>query len=399
MIDDTSWDRLNMVVKRWGGEIDAAISVNDGGVASRRLVLRRHIGSEDAVRRFEWGHDLTSIRRTPEAGPHFCRIIPLGSGDTEYAEDDETTYEDKLTIAKVNGGRRYLADADAERAFRFSDGRGGYVYPTTYVSYSTDDVEELLQLGKADLLSHTRPAVSYEGTVAQFADAGMDVDGIALGDEVQVVDYGFNEDAPLLIQERVIRMSIPEVGGDDARLTIGKFTPTLERTIVGLTNAIGTNQVAYNMQPLDLSKYAYNVPTLPTYTVSKPDVGSYSVPTTGFSGGGGNYDSVGDYLGEIESRLDAIDGGSYDPGGGGWGDGWVHQVDGVTQETGTINFVTTGGSSPSTEPAQSSGMQGKHDVSVWDLANSKDSDPGGGGGGLSGGGGDGWGTGGGGGAF
>lgn len=396
MVNDTSWDRLNAVVRRWGGEIDAEISVGDGGVTSRRLSLMRHIGGEDAARRFEWGHNLTSIRRTPEPGPYFCRVIPLGSGETEYAEDDVTTYEDKLTIAEVNGGVRYLSDPDAERAFRFSDGHGGYVYPTTYVSYSTDDADELIQMGREDLHSHTRPSVSYEGAVAQFSHAGMDVDGIRLGDEVQVVDYGFNEDAPLLIQERVIRMSIPEVGGDDAQLTIGRFAPTLERTIAGLTKAVGTDQVAYVAQPYDLGKYAYSVPTLPTYTVSKPDGGSYSVPTYDFGGYG--LDGIGGQIADLESRVSAIDGGSY---GGGGIDGWTHQIDGVTQETGTINFVTTGGSTPTPdpEPTQTGDMGGKHNVSLWDLANSQDTDPAGGGGGLSGGGGNGWGTGGGGGAF
>ena len=37
--------------------------------------------------------------------------------------------------------------------------------------------------------------------------------------------------------------------------------------------------------------------------------------------------------------YDALQGGG---GGGGGGDGWIHQINGVTQETGTINFVTGG---------------------------------------------------------
>ena len=42
---------------------------------------------------------------------------------------------------------------------------------------------------------------------------------------------------------------------------------------------------------------------------------------------GGVYDAIQDYIGG---------------GGGTGGDGWIHQIDGVTHETGTVNFVTTG---------------------------------------------------------
>lgn len=54
-----------------------------------------------------------------------------------------------------------------------------------------------------------------------------------------------------------------------------------------------------------------------------------------------------DYAPTEGSTNPVTSGGVYDAiqnagGGGSGGDGWIHQIDGVTHETGTVNFVTTG---------------------------------------------------------
>ena len=347
MAFDTAWDRLTTIVKRWGGEIDAEITVGETGVTSRKVALRQHLGSTTVRRRFEWAHNLTSIRRTPDTGPYFCRVIPLGNGDTEYADDDVTTFEWKLDISEVYGGRTYLRDTESEAVFRVSDGSGGYEYPTCIVEYSTDDPEELLAVAKEDLLTHTRPSVSYEATVEQFADAGMDVEGVSLGDEVQVVDMGFNPDAPLRVQERVIKVTVDELGKDDAQLTVGKFVPTLERTLTNMTQAIGEETVAKYVTQYETKNYYYQSPTLPTYTVTTPTSGTYTVPTTA--------PTVSDLSGtvaELTTRVSAIESATgvspvyYEPSSGEYdggvliGDGWIHQINGVTVDSATVNFST-----------------------------------------------------------
>lgn len=335
MAYDTAWDRLSAVVKYWGGEIESSITVGSTGVTARKVNLKKHVGSTTVSRRFEWDHSLTSVKRTPDPGPYFCRIIPYGAGESEYSDDGVTTYDVRLTIAKLNGGRTYLQDDESASAFRVK-ANGTWEYPTCVVEFSTDDERELLQLAKADLRSHTRPSVSYEGSVSQFAAAGMNVGGVRLGDEVQVVDRGFNPDAGLRVQARVLRMEIDELGVEDIQLGIGRLSQTLEKTMAATIKAVGTKPVAVQMP--DTSAKPVAVPTLPVYEVTKPSTGELvAVPTTSTSPTSYTPLSTPD-LSSLESRVGALERGGV---GYGHGDGWVHMIDGVTHSTGVIDFVTS----------------------------------------------------------
>lgn len=344
MAYDTAWDRLSAVVKYWGGEIDARIAASGRGVESRIVDLLETVGSSTVTRRFDWDHSLTSIKRTPDPGPYYCRIIPYGRGESEYSDDGETTYEDKITIARKNGGRIYLEDSSAAKSFRVKVGGSeeAWEYPTCIVDYATDDEAELIQLAKADLYSHTRPSVSYEGTVSQFAAAGMNVLGIRLGDEVQVVDKGFNADAPLRIQARVLRMEIDELGVDDIKLSIGRLNHTLEKTMAATIKAVGTKTIVAEMP--NTAADIVPVPTLPTYEVTNPSTGETKAITT-TKRDALSYTPAASYdMADLESRLRSLEsggvsGGSYSGGGG---DGWTHMIDGSVVGAGTIDFVTGG---------------------------------------------------------
>ncbi len=344
MAFDYAWDRLSTVVKLWGGEPDVTISVNGNGVTSRFLHLLDHTGSVSPTRRFEWGHDLTSISRTPEPGPYFCRVIPLGQGETQKADDDSSTFEWKLDISSSNGGRNYISDSDAEAAFRVSDGRGGWEYPTCMVEYATDDVDKLIQFATQDLYYHTRPQVSYEGSISQFESAGLNVKGLRLGDEVQVVDMGFNQGAPLKIQARVLRMVVDELGIDDVQLTIGRIKTSIERTLADMISAVGIESVS--RESSDTSEGVipvYQTPDLSHYTLTDETGLSFETPAydsnlASSRGSGG----VSGNLASIDNRVSALESGK--TGTGGHGD-IIHQLNGVTMTSGTISFTTIGNTS------------------------------------------------------
>lgn len=370
MAYDSAWDRLNTVVKHWGGEVDVEIGVDDFGVTSRKVCLRKHIGSTSAIRRFEWGHNLTSIRRTPSAGPYFCRLIPYGNGESATADDGTTTFSTKLEISSVNGGRNYLSDESSELLFRVSDGNGGWEYPTTTIDYSTDDVSLVLQYGKEDYESLVKPTISYEGTVSQFAAAGMDVEGVELGDEVQIVDYGFDPDIPLLLTERVIRIEADEFGSDDIRLTVGKFRPSLERMFKNLVESIGEVQLDdQQLDPIDLViEIPDPIPAPDPIPIPDPDpIPPYDEPVIEYKFDDSKIQAnIGDIysrIGEIESFVSAIS--DYDFGGGSVSDigtdfhidGWTHMIDGVEKSSGTVDFRTTS-SSFAIEMGQSAAAQG-----------------------------------------
>ena len=242
-----AWECLSDLVSVFGGEVDAEIDVDlaGTGVISRRVALKKHIGETKVTRRFDWGHDVTGIDRNSPPGPRYCRVKPLGKGEAVYGEDgDVNTYTRRITIEDVNDGKDYISDPEAEELFKLPDGNGGYEYPTKIVIY--EDIEDKSELKAAaieDLHNHTSPAVSYEATVKQYEQAGMDVRGVALGDNIHIVDRGFDDDVPLRLEGRVIRVQmqgLSPVINRRTSLTIGRLQETLTDVITRLDKNVSS---------------------------------------------------------------------------------------------------------------------------------------------------------------
>lgn len=262
MIAKSAWDKLSAVVDAWGGELDAQIEVGLEGVTARRVCLLEHVGAYEATRRFEWGHDLESIRRTPDPGPYYCRVVPIGKGHTEYAEGSSTADNDSYSFEwplsllddpeyNPDLTEEWIEDEEAVAAFRVSDGRGGWEYPTKVVEYDEDDVELLYKAAVADLHNHTRPNVTYEASVTQLVEAGMDTHGVGLGDEVQVIDRGFNPDAGLTLQQRVTEITVDELDDGATELVIGDKQDSLASRLAGMVDGIDNVTREYNFISTD----------------------------------------------------------------------------------------------------------------------------------------------------
>lgn len=242
LYDGQVWDYLAKLVEVWGGEMDARIVVDSTGVVSRYVDWRARLGSTSVTRRFDWGYDVTGIRRTPDPGPYYCRIVPRGG--SEGTDADGVSYSNRVGIEEeTQGGVDYIEDSDAALDFRLSDGAGGWIYPTKTVNYALEtegDSEELYLKALADLPNHTHPGVTYEANVLQLARAGMDVQGVELGDTTQCVDRGFG-DAPLRIEGRVMAMETNELNAEDVTLTMGQLGSSLADEIRTLAEATVQN--------------------------------------------------------------------------------------------------------------------------------------------------------------
>ncbi len=238
MIGVSAWERLSLAVRHWHGEVDAEIVMDDTRVVSRKVNFIAHLGSSEVTRRFDWGEDLTNISRTPDPGPYYCRIVPLGRGQREYAEDDETEFDWPLDISEETpDGRVYIEDSESAQVFRTKLPDGTWHYPTKVVHYDEDDPELLLNAAMEDLHNHTRPGASYEASVLQFARAGMDVKGVQLGDNTQCVDFGFNPDAGLTLEGRITRLEVEELAPEtETILTIGDLAPNFAQTMQELVS-------------------------------------------------------------------------------------------------------------------------------------------------------------------
>ncbi len=198
----SGWEALQALVETWGGEVDATIEVGLAGVTSRSVSQLAHVGDEDATRRFDYGHDVAGVRRTVMDAPWTCRVVPLGKAE----ETEGGGYGRKVTIEDANGGVMWLEDADAVPLTRVPDGSGGWEHPVQVVeNEAMETASDLKAWALEHLHDWTRPKVSYECTVVQLAEAGMDAHGIAVGDECAVVDATFGE-VPIRIETRLLRM-------------------------------------------------------------------------------------------------------------------------------------------------------------------------------------------------
>lgn len=287
MIYESAWSRLSKVVEVTGGEVDADITVSNlYGVTSRVVTLNAHVGSTEPTRRFDWGYDISSIHRIPDPGPYYCRVVPLGRGEQEYAGDDETTFEWPLDITDETGDPNlyYIQDDDAAAAFRVPDGQGGWLYPTKAVTYSEDDPELLLNAATEDLHNHTRPGVTYEASVLQFAEAGMDVKGVGLGDDVHIVDRGFNPDVPLRLQGRVTRIEIDELSPETTTLlTIGSIRDGIASTMASALDQLAekTNAVYNSIATLNTADYVRSLVDRLNAEINATGGYTYMVPGEG----------------------------------------------------------------------------------------------------------------------
>ena len=231
----SGWEAIQTVLEKWGGELQATITVGQDGVVSRAVDLLAHVGASNATRRFDYGHDVASIKRTVSEDVWPCRIVPLGASQ----ETDEGGYTRRPTIESVNDGVIWLEDSEAVPYTRIPDGNGGWEYPTVIVENDTyEEPADLKAWALANISDYTRPKVTYEASVVQLARAGMNAHGVALGDEVVIVDREFGGDG-LRISARVVKQECNLLDPSDTVLTIGNITDKLSSQLSDLSRQVG----------------------------------------------------------------------------------------------------------------------------------------------------------------
>lgn len=271
------WDAMGVLLKTWGGELQATIEVSLGGVVSRSVDLLTHVGAETATRRFDYGHDVTGITRTVEDGAWPCRIIPLGKGE----ETDGGGYGRRVTIESVNGGVLWLQDDTVAPLVRVPDGNGGWEYPTQVVVQDSIETPAALKAWATEYIGeHTRPRVTYQVDLAQHAQAGTDPHGVSLGDEVVVVDRTFGTDG-LAIEARAVGIRRSLLDPSDATLTVGNA----RQSLAGQLSSIAATVARLSEQSATTAEYqataAYLSELLTRLNTEANATGGYTYITEG----------------------------------------------------------------------------------------------------------------------
>lgn len=207
-------------ILKCGGELETEITVSGGRVTSRRVGIRSHRGAKGGHRRFTYTKDLTSVSRTEHYG-----AITACYGYGKGIETDTGGYGRKLTFGDINNGRNYVEDATALRLYGRPDGRGGRAHVFgQYENSNCEDAATLLAETRAYLDSRKEPGMTYEADVVDLVQFGREWEGVAVGDDVQIVDTCFSP--ALRCEGRVTKLVTDELGGS-MRVTLGNITETM----------------------------------------------------------------------------------------------------------------------------------------------------------------------------
>lgn len=236
-------------ILKCGGELETEITVSGGRVTSRRVGIRSHRGAKGGHRRFTYTKDLASVSRTEHYG-----AITACYGYGKGIETDTGGYGRKLTFGDINNGKNYVEDANALKLYGRPDGRGGRAHVFgQYENPNCEDAATLLAETRAYLDSRKEPGVTYEADAVDLVQFGRDWEGVAVGDDVQIVDTAFGP--ALRCEGRVTKLVTDELGGT-VRVTLGNVTETItdmllaqQQKVSGLSRRSSSWDVAASTPP------------------------------------------------------------------------------------------------------------------------------------------------------
>lgn len=211
-------EALNAILE-CGGELETVIEVSNGGVSARKACIRRHRGDAAGHRRFANGKDLIKAERTEHWG-----AITACYGYGKGVETGSGGYGRKLTFGDVNGGKDYVEDAAALKAYGRPDGKGGMAHVFgTYENSDCEDAAQLLAETRAYLDEHKVPGVTYKVDVADLVAMGRTWEGVGVGDDAQIVDTCFS---PALRCEGRVTKLVTDCLGGTCKVTLGNVAET-----------------------------------------------------------------------------------------------------------------------------------------------------------------------------
>lgn len=203
-----------------GGELETSITVGANGITGRSVSILKHRGEANGHRRFSYGKDINSIKRTEHWG-----AITACYGYGKGVETDAGGYGRKLTFGEINNGKDYVEDAEALKLYGRPDGKGGLKHVFgKYENSSCEDAQQLKDETQDYLDQHKTPGVTYEADVADLVAMGRPWEGVGVGDDTQMVDSSF--EPTLRCQGRVTKLVI-DILAKTQKVTLGNVTESI----------------------------------------------------------------------------------------------------------------------------------------------------------------------------
>lgn len=249
----TALDAIQKIADTYGLEVQTEYQPDPtGNQIGRRIIhLVEHRGSANTTKRFEYGKDLTQIKRDIDSGDVITRLYGWGKGIEQTNEEGEATggYSRKISFADVNNGKPYVQDDQALANWGIVGADGTRHHSEAAVDFpDCEDPKELLNLTKAALKTRTTPVVSYTADVTALGQAGYDPEGTDVGDSVQIIDTSFT--TPLRLEGRILQIEEDLAGSlADTKITLGNIRQSYTQRLAAQQQALDklvSNSGAWN---------------------------------------------------------------------------------------------------------------------------------------------------------
>lgn len=249
----TVLDAVQKTADTYGLEVQTEVQPDPTGnrIGQRTIHLLEHRGSTNTTKRFEYGKDLTQIKRDIDSGDVITRLYGWGKGIEQTNDQGEATggYGRKISFADVNNGKPYIQDDQALANWGIVGADGTKHHSEASVDFpDCEDPKELLNLTKAALKTRTTPTVSYTADVTALGQAGYDPEGTDVGDSVQIIDTSFA--TPLRLEGRILQIEEDLAGSlADTKITLGNIRQTYTQRLAAQQQALDklvSNSGAWN---------------------------------------------------------------------------------------------------------------------------------------------------------
>lgn len=249
----TVLEAIQKTADTYGLEVQTEYQPDPTGnqIGQRTIHLLEHRGSTNTTKRFEYGKDLTQIKRDIDSGDVITRLYGWGKGIEQTNDQGEATggYSRKISFADVNNGKPYVQDDQALANWGIVGADGTKHHSEASVDFpDCEDPKELLNLTKAALKTRTTPTVSYTADVTALGQAGYDPEGTDVGDSVQIIDTSFA--TPLRLEGRILQIEEDLAGSlADTKITLGNIRQTYTQRMAAQQQALDklvSNSGAWN---------------------------------------------------------------------------------------------------------------------------------------------------------
>lgn len=222
------------------------------GSAGAIIHLVEHRGTANTTKRFEYGKDLTQIKRDIDSGDVITRLYGWGKGIEQTNEEGEATggYSRKISFADVNNGKPYIQDDNALANWGIVGADGTKHHSEASVDFpDCEDPKELLNLTKAALKTRTTPVVSYTADVTALGPSrDTSPEGTDVGDSVQIIDTSFTN--PLRLEGRILQIEEDLAGSlAETKITLGNIRQSYTQRMAAQQQALDklvSNSGAWN---------------------------------------------------------------------------------------------------------------------------------------------------------